>query len=71
VSRRKIILLGVVVACAATGAALALTFGGHEASDKGSHHTALIALLPIYTSLIAILASRRRSNACANEKNNG
>ena len=69
-SRRKRVVLVVAMVAIVAGGFLLLGFSGRQ-PDEG-HHGTFAAVLPVYTSLIAVfVATRRRRGACANEKKNG
>lgn len=66
-SRSKMALIAValvaLVALVAGGLIAFFVPSSHESgSSNGSSHTIFIALLPLYTSFIAIFAARRRRN---------
>ncbi|THD35195.1 MAG: hypothetical protein E7773_12135 [Sphingomonas sp.] len=64
-SRNKIILIAVALVALVAGALIAfLAPTSHKAGPSSGPHTVLIALLPIYVSLIPIYAgaARRRRN---------
>ena len=62
-SRKKLVLLAVAgVALIAGGLVAFLLPSSHDTVSSSGSHTVFIALVPIYMSLIAVLAARRRKD---------
>jgi len=62
-SHKKTALIAIALVTLVAGGLIAFFVPtSHESGSSSGSHTIFIALLPIYTSLIAVFAARRRRN---------